>query len=366
MRIQRRKTRRVMVGGVAVGGGAPISVQTMTNVPTADVSAVLDQVGRFRRAGCDIVRVAVPDREAAEALPAVVADSPLPVVADIHFDHRLALAAVEAGVHGLRINPGNIGAERKVREVARAAAAAGIPVRVGANAGSLSRAVLERHGGPTAAALVESALEEVLLLEKHGLRDIKVSVKSSSVEVTVEAYRMLAERTEHPLHVGVSEAGPLLSGTVKSALGIGVLLAEGIGDTIRASLSADPVEEVRLGRAILAHLGLGPPVLEIISCPTCARACIDVIELSNALERRLAGLNLPLKVAVMGCAVNGPGEAREADLGIAGGRTRGLLFRAGEPVGWYPREKLMEVLLEEIEAACGALPEGDEEGERGG
>ncbi len=360
--VERRMTKRVMVGGVPVGGRAPISVQTMTNVPTADLPAVLAQVERFRRAGCDIVRVAVPDREAAEALPALVRDSPLPIVADIHFDHRLALAAVEAGVHGLRINPGNIGGERKVREVARAAAAAGIPVRVGANAGSLSREVLERFGGPTALALVESALAEVRLLEKHGLEYIKVSVKSSSVAVTLQAYRLLSERTEHPLHVGVSEAGPLLSGTLKSALGIGILLAEGIGDTIRASLSADPVEEVRLGRAILAHLGLGRPVLEIISCPTCARACIDVIELSNALERLLAGLNRPLKVAVMGCAVNGPGEAREADLGIAGGRTRGLLFRAGEPVGWYPREKLMEVLLAEIEAACGEISEGDADG----
>ena len=342
------KTRQVKAGNVFIGGGHPVSVQSMTNTDTRDAGATLAQIGRLRDAGCDIVRVAVPDREAAEALPAIRAGAGLPVIADVHFDHRLALAAVAAGVDGLRINPGNIGDEARVREVAAAATAAGIPIRVGVNAGSVEKALVEKYGGPTPRALVESALREVGWLEKAGFDDIKISVKASSVRNTVEAYRALSKETDHPLHVGVSEAGPRWSGTIKSALGIGILLAEGIGDTIRVSLSADPAEEVRVGRRILSDLGLVPYGVEIISCPTCARTCIDVVELSNVLEERLAGLDLPLRVAVMGCAVNGPGEAREADIGIAGGRTRGLLFRAGEPVAWYPKGKLLEVLLDEI------------------
>lgn len=348
MLIERRKTRRVQVGTVAVGGGARLSVQSMTNTDTRDTAATLAQIDRLRAAGCDIVRVAVPDDEAAQALPVLLAGAGLPLIADIHFDHRLALASVKAGVDGLRINPGNIGDESRVREVAAAVVAAGIPIRVGVNAGSLSREILAKHGGPTAEALVESALREVEWLEKYGCEAIKISVKASSVTTTVDAYRLLSLETDYPLHVGVSEAGPRWSGTVKSALGIGILLSEGIGDTIRVSLSADPVEEVRLGRSILSNLGLAPAETEIISCPTCARTCIDVVELSNVLEGRLADLRRPLKVAVMGCAVNGPGEAREADIGIAGGRTRGLLFRAGEPVGWYPKQKLLQVLLDEI------------------
>ncbi len=348
MFIERRPTRQVNVGKVAVGGGAPVSVQSMTNTDTRDAEATLAQIGRLEAAGCDIVRVAVPDREAADALPAIKAGTALPLIADIHFDHRLALAAVEAGVDGLRINPGNIGDETRVREVAAAAATAGIPIRVGVNAGSIDRALIERYGGPTPQAMVESALSEVGWLEKAGFSDIKISVKASSVPTTVEAYRALSRETDHPLHVGVSEAGPRWSGTIKSALGIGILLAEGIGDTIRVSLSADPAEEVKVGRRILSDLGLVPHGVEIISCPTCARTCIDVVELSNVLEERLAGLDRHLKVAVMGCAVNGPGEAREADIGIAGGRTRGLLFRAGEQVGWYPKGKLLQVLLDEI------------------
>lgn len=353
MDIERRKTRRIRVGEVEVGGDAPVTVQTMTSTDTRDAAATLAQVDRARKAGCDIVRVAVPDREAAAALPAILEGAGIPVIADIHFDHRLALASVEAGVHGLRINPGNIGDEGRVREVARAAAAAGIPIRVGVNAGSLGRDMLEKHGGPAPRALVESALREVEWLEKYGCEDIKISVKASSVGTTVDAYRELSRSTDRPLHVGVSEAGPLMSGTIKSALGIGILLAEGIGDTIRVSLSADPVEEVRVGRKILSDLGLAPPGLEIISCPTCARTCIDVVELSNVLEERLADKRISLKVAVMGCAVNGPGEAREADVGVAGGRTRGLLFRAGEPVEWYPKGRLLQVLLAEIEKLTG-------------
>ncbi len=261
MRIERKATRRIRVGEVEVGGGAPVSVQTMTSTDTRDAAATLAQVGRARQAGCDIVRVAVPDRESAEALPAILAGAGIPVIADIHFDHRLALAAVEAGVDGLRINPGNIGGEGRVREVARAAVAAGIPIRVGVNAGSLSKEMLSRHGGPTPQALVESALREVEWLEKYGCRDVKISVKASSVGTTVDAYRELSRTTGYPLHVGVSEAGPRWSGTIKSALGIGILLSEGIGDTIRVSLSADPVEEVRVGRKILSDLGLAPPGL---------------------------------------------------------------------------------------------------------
>ncbi len=338
------------MGEVPIGRGAPIPVQSMTNTPTADVRATLSQIDRLEKMGCDIVRVGVPDFEAVEALPSLVMGSDIPIIADIHFDHRLALAAIKAGVDGLRINPGNIGSEVKVKEVAVAARDMGIPIRVGVNAGSLKKSILKKYGGPTPEALVESALEEVALLEKYGMEDIKIAVKSSSVSTTVEAYRLLSERTQYPLHIGVSEAGPRWSGTIKSSLGIGILLAEGIGDTLRVSLSADPVEEVRVGKAILRFLGLAPMGVEIISCPTCSRTCIDVVKLANELEERLGKVERDLKVAVMGCAVNGPGEAREADIGIAGGRTRGLLFRKGEPVAWYPKEELLEVLLEEIEA----------------
>lgn len=364
----RKMTKRVMIGNVPVGGGAPVSVQSMTNTSTWDVAATLEQIGRLHGAGCQIVRVAVPApgrggmKRALQALSAIVEGSPLPVVADIHFDHRLALVALEAGVHGLRINPGNIGGEEKVREVALAARAAGVSVRVGVNAGSLPRSVLAKYGRPTPQALVDSALQEIALLERYGFYDIKVSVKASSVPLTIEAYRLLSRAVDYPLHVGVSEAGPPWTGTVRSAVGIGALLAEGIGDTIRVSLAGDPVEEVRAGLAILRALELVRKGADIVACPTCARCRIDVAAIACELEERLADLRAPLRIAVMGCAVNGPGEAREADLGIAGGKERGLLFRKGEPAGWYPKEELLAVLLREVER----MAEEREEEERGG
>lgn len=352
----RKLTRRVMVGDVSVGGGAPVSVQSMTNTPTEDAGATLEQISLLAEAGCDIVRVAVPNfrkdhllRRALRSLREIVNGSPIPVVADVHFDHTLALAALEAGVHGLRINPGNIGGAEKVRKVAEAAGRRGVPIRVGVNAGSLRRDILERYGHPTAEALVESALEEIRVLESCGFYDIKVSVKASSVPLTIEAYRLLSREVDYPLHVGVSEAGPPWSGTVRSAVGIGALLAEGIGDTIRVSLAGDPLREVRVGVAILKALEMSRGGVDVVACPTCARTRIDVAGIAEELEERLAGCRAPLRVAVMGCAVNGPGEAREADLGVAGGRSKGLLFRRGEPVGWYPKEELLGALLAEVE-----------------
>jgi len=366
----RKLTRRVMIGDVPIGGGAPLSVQSMTNTPTEDAAATLEQINRMAEAGCSIARVAVPNlrkdhllQRTLRALKEIVAASPIPVVADIHFDHSLALVALEAGVHGLRINPGNIGGEDKVREVAEAAKQRGVPIRVGVNAGSLRRDILERHGHPTAQALVESALEEIEVLEKHGFYDIKVSVKSSSVPLTIAAYRLLSEAVDYPLHVGVSEAGTPWTGTVRSAVGIGALLAEGIGDTIRVSLAGDPVEEVRAGLAILKALELSRRGPDIVACPTCARTRIDVAAIATELEQRLADVKAPLRIAVMGCAVNGPGEARESDLGVAGGKNRGLLFRRGQPAGWYPKEDLLQVLLEEVKKmASEEAEESQEEG----
>ena len=352
----RKLTRRVMIGDVPVGGGAPISVQSMTNTPTEDAATTLEQIHRLAEAGCQIVRVAVPNpkkdhllQKTLRALKEIITSSPIPVVADIHFDHSLALVALEAGVQGLRINPGNIGGEEKVKEVAAAARDKGVPIRVGVNAGSLQKDILARYGHPTAEALVESALEEIKMLEKEDFYDIKVSVKASSVPLTVEAYRLMSEKVDYPLHVGISEAGPPWTGTIRSAAGIGALLAEGIGDTIRVSLAGDPVEEVRVGYAILRAMELSRRGPDIVACPTCARARIDVAAIAAELERKLAHLKAPLRIAVMGCAVNGPGEAREADIGVAGGKTRGVLFRGGEQVGWYAKEELLEVLLSEVE-----------------
>ena len=363
----RKLTRRVMIGEVPVGGGAPVSVQSMTNTPTEDAAATLEQIRRLAEAGCHIARVAVPNlkkdhllQRTLRALREIVEGSPIPVVADIHFDHSLALVALEAGVHGLRINPGNIGGEEEVRAVAEVAGERGVPIRVGVNAGSLRRDILARYGHPTAEAMVESAMEEIKVLEKCGFYDIKVSVKASSVPVTIAAYRLLSQAVDYPLHVGVSEAGPPWTGTVRSAVGIGALLAEGIGDTIRVSLAGDPVEEVRAGQAILKALELSRRGPDIVACPTCARARIDVAGIASELEGRLAHVRAPLRIAVMGCAVNGPGEAREADLGVAGGRERGLLFRRGEQVGWYPKKDLLGVLLAEVERM--AAEEVEEEG----
>jgi len=351
--ISRRPSRAIWVGSVQVGGGAPISVQSMTNTDPHDVAATLAQVRRLAAAGCDLVRLAVPDREAAAAFGEVKRHSPVPLIADIHFNYRLALAALEAGADCIRINPGNLGGAEKTRVVVRACQERGVPLRLGVNAGSLEADILARHGGPTAAALVESARRWVRQFEDWGFFDFKISLKSSDVLVTVAAYRQLAAEVDYPLHLGVTEAGGLIAGTVKSALGIGLLLAEGIGDTLRVSLTRDPVEEVRVGFEILRALHLRERGVELISCPTCGRCQIDLFGLAEEAERRLLAVTRPLKVAIMGCVVNGPGEAREADVGIAGGKGVGALFKKGELVRQVPEEELLAVLLAEVAALTG-------------
>lgn len=342
-----RPTRRITVGNVAIGGGAPITVQSMCSTDTRDVAATVAQVRRLAEAGCEIVRCAVPDREAALALGAIRAASPIPLIADIHFDHRLALEALAAGVDGLRLNPGNIGAEWKVREVVQACAERQVPIRIGVNAGSLEKELLARHGHPSAAAMVESALGHIRILEELGYEQIKVSLKASDVRRTVEAYRLLARTVDYPLHIGITEAGTTWSGSLKSAVGLGVLLYEGIGDTLRVSLTGDPVEEVRVGWEILKSLELRERGPVFVSCPTCGRCQIDLIGVAEEVERRLHDLPRKITVAVMGCVVNGPGEAREADVGIAGGRGEGLLFRRGEVVRKVPEAELADALVEE-------------------
>ncbi|MBU2551792.1 MAG: flavodoxin-dependent (E)-4-hydroxy-3-methylbut-2-enyl-diphosphate synthase [Proteobacteria bacterium] len=344
----RKPTRMVRLGGIEIGGGRPVVVQSMTNTDTRNAEATLGQIERLTEAGCEIVRVAVPDDRAAHALGAIKAGSRIPVIADIHFDHRLALTALEQGVDGLRINPGNIGGRTEVEKVAAAARTRGVPIRVGVNAGSLQIDLLEQHGRPTPEAMVESALREIAQLEAVGFDDIKVSLKSSDVLETVAAYRLMAERSDRPLHLGVTEAGTLIAGTVKSALGIGILLNEGIGDTIRVSLTRDPVEEVRVAYEILRALDLRHRGPEIISCPTCGRCEIDLFTLVEDVERRLAGVLDPIKVAVMGCVVNGPGEARQAKVGIAGGRGQGILFREGEMIRKVPEADLADALAAEV------------------
>ncbi len=350
MQISRRKTRAVWVGNVQVGGGAPVSVQTMTNTDTRDVDATVAQIRELATVGAEIVRLAVPDREAAAALTRIREAVPsVALVADIHFDYRLALAAIEAGMDGLRLNPGNIGGRDKVTAVVQAAGERGVPIRIGVNAGSLDRRILERYGGVTAEAMVASALEHVAILEDQGFEAIKVSLKASDVPLTVAAYRLLAEKVDYPFHVGITEAGTLRGGLVKSAAGIGILLAEGIGDTVRVSLTAPPRYEVWAGYEILKALGLRRRGVELISCPTCGRCEIDVIGIAAEVEERLQDVTRPLKVAVMGCVVNGPGEAREADVGIAGGKGVGLLFRKGKPVRTVPESQLVDALFEELE-----------------
>jgi (E)-4-hydroxy-3-methylbut-2-enyl-diphosphate synthase len=359
---RRRTTRRIRVGDVPVGGGAPVSIQSMTNTPTYDVDATLGQIAALKNAGCDIVRVACPRDPDAEALPAVVAKSTMPVIADIHFQWKYAVAAIEAGCAGVRINPGTIHKHDKVALIGRLAGEAGIPIRVGANGGSLEDWLLEKHGGPTPGALVEAALNEARLLEDVGFHDIKISVKHSDPWRMIESYRLLSERTDYPLHLGVTEAGTPKVGNIKSAVGIGTLLAEGIGDTIRVSLSADPVEEVKTGIAILESLHLrAPQGFQLISCPSCGRAEVDVYELAESVERELGELDVPLKVAVMGCVVNGPGEAREADIGVAAGRGKGKIIRRGEVIADVREEDLVEALVhfanemaEEIRAERGS------------
>ena len=351
----RARPRVLHLGPVTIGGGHPVAVQSMTNTDTRDPEATLAQIERLARAGCEIVRVAVPDEAAARALKPLVARSPLPLVADIHFDHRLALAALEAGVPGLRINPGNIrvtgeGGEARLDAVVDAAKARHAVIRIGVNSGSVEKDLLDRFGGPTPEALVESALRHVRLLEKRGFADIKVSLKSSSVPGTVEACRLMAARADYPLHIGVTEAGTLTRGTVKSAVGLGVLLFEGIGDTLRVSLTADPVREVAVAWEILRAAGLRRRGPEIVSCPTCGRTEIDLIGLAERVEAHLQDCTADLKIAVMGCVVNGPGEAREADLGLAGGRDKGVIFRKGEVVRTVRgQDALLTAFLDELD-----------------
>ena len=342
-------TKQINVGGVLIGGGAPIPVQSMCNTRTSDAKATIDQIKRLYAAGCEIIRLAVPDSEAAEALPEIVKASPIPVVADIHFDYRLALAAAEAGVHKIRINPGNIGDKENVRKVAEACKARRIPIRIGVNGGSLEKRLLEKYGHPTAEALVESAQGHIDLLHRYDFDDIALSMKSSTVPLTVAAYRLAAETFPYPLHVGVTETGTAYNGVIRSAVGIGTLLSEGIGDTIRVSLTADPAEEVRAGISILKAAGCRKEGLRFVSCPTCGRTQIDLIGLANEVEQRLQGVERDITVAVMGCVVNGPGEAREADYGIAGGKDKGILFRKGQLLGTYAYDELFDALLALIE-----------------
>jgi (E)-4-hydroxy-3-methylbut-2-enyl-diphosphate synthase len=345
---ERRPTRQLDVGGVKVGGGAPISVQSMTTTVTADVNGTLQQIAALTAAGCQIVRVAVPDPVDADALPEVVRKSPIPVIADIHFQSKYIFKAIDAGCAAVRVNPGNIREfDGKVAEVARAAKESGTPIRIGVNAGSLDKRILAKHGKATSEALVESALWECSLFEEHDFRDLKISVKHNDPVVMVQAYRQLAQRCDYPLHLGVTEAGPAFQGTIKSAVAFGALLAEGIGDTIRVSLSAPPVEEVKVGLAILESLNLRQRGLEIVSCPSCGRAQVDVYTLAEQVTAGLDGLTVPLRVAVMGCVVNGPGEAREADLGVASGNGKGQIFVKGEVIKTVPEAQIVETLIEE-------------------
>jgi (E)-4-hydroxy-3-methylbut-2-enyl-diphosphate synthase len=344
----RRRSRQIQVGTVPVGGDAPISVQSMTTTPTTDVNATLQQVAELTATGCQIVRVAVPSQDDADALPVIARKSQIPVIADIHFQPRYVFAAIDAGCAAVRVNPGNIKQfDDKVREIALAASAAGVPIRIGVNAGSLDRRLLEKYGRPTAEALVESALWECSLFEEHDFRDIKISVKHHDPVVMISAYRQLAEQCDYPLHLGVTEAGPTFQGTIKSAVAFGALLAEGIGDTIRVSLSAPPVEEVKVGTQILESLGLRERGLEIVSCPSCGRAQVDVYTLAEQVTAGLEGMQVPLRVAVMGCVVNGPGEAREADLGVASGNGKGQIFVRGEVIKTVPEAQIVETLIDE-------------------
>ena len=346
--VPRRKSRQVRVGDVLVGGDAPVSVQSMTTTKTADVDATLQQIAELTAAGCQIVRVAVPDTDDADALPQIARRSKIPVIADIHFQPRYVFAAIDAGCAAVRVNPGNIKKfDDRVGEIAKAASAAGIPIRIGVNAGSLDKRLLEKHGKATADALVESALWECSLFEEHGFREIKISVKHHDPAVMISAYRKLAAACDYPLHLGVTEAGPAFQGTVKSSVAFGALLAEGIGDTIRVSLSAPPVEEVKVGIQILESLGLRTHSLEIVSCPSCGRAQVDVYRLANEVTAGLQGLEVPLRVAVMGCVVNGPGEAREADLGVASGNGKGQIFVRGTVVRTVPESQIVETLIDE-------------------
>lgn len=346
-----RESRQISVGNVKVGGGAPISVQSMTITDTRDVEATVNEIKRLEEAGCDIVRVAVPDMEAAKALGSIKKAIKIPLVSDIHFDYKLALEAVNQGVDGMRLNPGNIGAKYRIQAVVNAVKERNIPIRIGVNSGSLEKDILKKHGSPTAEALVESALRHVMILEDFDFFDIKISVKSTDVRKMIKAYKLLSEQTEYPLHLGVTEAGTPKMGTIKSSIGIGSLLAEGIGDTIRVSLTGDPVNEVITGINILKSIGIRNKGIELISCPGCGRLEIDLMKLVNDVEKRVGGMELPrpVKVAILGCVVNGPGEASEADIGIAGGRGKGMLYKDGKLVRSFKEKDIVEELVKEIE-----------------
>jgi len=357
----RRKSRQVAVGGVLVGGDAPVSVQSMCITKTADINATLQSIAELTASGCQIVRVAVPDRDDAAALPAIARKSAIPVIADIHFQWRYVIAALEAGCQGVRVNPGNIRKfDDKIALIAREAAARGVPIRIGVNAGSLEPSILKRYGKATPEALVESALWEAGLFAEHDFYDVKISVKHNDPVTMISAYRLLAESCDYPLHLGVTEAGPAFQGTIKSAVGIGALLAEGIGDTIRVSLSAPPVEEVKVGLSILESLGLRQRRLEIVSCPSCGRAEVDVYTLAERVQAGLEGLTVPLRVAVMGCVVNGPGEAREADLGVASGKGKGQIFVRGQVIKVVPESQIVETLIEEAMKIAETMDTGDD------
>ncbi len=345
----RKQTRKIKVGNIYVGGNAPVSVQSMTNTDTRDINATAGQIKSLEEAGCDIVRCAVPDMDACDALKYITRLANIPVVADIHFDYRLAMAAIDNGISALRINPGNIGSRAKVKELAEKAKGFGIPIRIGVNSGSLSKELLKKYGKVCPEALVESAIEHVEILEGVNFSDIVISIKSSNVVQMIESYRMISEKTDYPLHLGVTEAGTPWRGTIKSSIGIGTLLCEGIGDTIRVSLTGDPVEEIRTGKEILKAIGYLEEGIEFISCPTCGRTQIGLINIAEEVEKRLANCKKHIKVAIMGCVVNGPGEAREADIGIAGGIGEGLIFKKGEIVRKVKEENLVDELVKEIE-----------------
>jgi (E)-4-hydroxy-3-methylbut-2-enyl-diphosphate synthase len=345
---KRRSTKQIKLGNIKIGGRAPVVVQSMTKTDTRDISSTAAQIKKLQAAGCEAVRVAVLNAEAADAVKSIKRKIKIPLIADIHFDHRLALAVLENGVDGLRINPGNIGSKQKVREVVSAARDRGVPIRIGVNAGSLEKDLLRKYKHPTARALLESAGRHIKILEDLKFRAIKVSLKASDVIKTVDAYRLFSEKFRYPLHIGISEAGPAFSGTIKSAVGLGMLLAEGIGDTIRVSLTADPVEEVKVAFEILKSLHLRQIGPELISCPTCGRCQVNIRGIVEKVEAKLANVKKPIKVAVMGCVVNGPGEAREADIGIAGGRGTGLLFKNGKIVKTLKERELFSTLMREI------------------
>ncbi|MDT3699398.1 MAG: flavodoxin-dependent (E)-4-hydroxy-3-methylbut-2-enyl-diphosphate synthase [Thermincola sp.] len=348
--MQRRLTRQIMVGSVPIGGNAPVAIQSMTNTDTRDVDGTVSQIEQLAAAGCEIIRVAVPDSTAADALRAIKKRSPIPVIADIHFDYKLALQAIANGVDGLRLNPGNIGDEKRVREVVKAASERRIPIRIGVNAGSLSKDILSKYNGVTPHGLYESAMEHVRILEDLDFRDIKISLKAFEIPILVQAYELMSQEVDYPLHIGVTEAGTPWAGTIRSAVGIGALLTRGIGDTLRVSLTGEPVLEVKVGWQILKSIGLRQRGPVIVACPTCGRTEIKLIQIAEEVEQRIQHYKEPVKIAIMGCVVNGPGEAREADIGIAGGRGVGLLFKKGEIIKKVPEADMVDELIREIDS----------------